>query len=211
MLTPLKQMTAEDRRMNILWTYWPLRVGIVVLSAALPVSVYAYSWYADHGLAEHSMSAFYGAHDGAMRNWFVGVLCAIGAFLILYRGFSTAENWLLNLAGGFSGPPAVTPCNCWCDWVGESRKLHLIFAGSFFACMAAVVWFCAEDTVTLLPTKELQDKFRRTYRGIAFGLAGSPIAALFVSYVLNQYISHTFYIDWFAVWAFAYYWWIKTS
>src|SRR5258708_21716098 len=130
MLTPLKQMTAEDLRKNILSTYWTLRMGIVVLSAALPVSLYAYSWYADHGLVEHSMSAFYGADLGAMRNWFVGVLCAIGAFLILYRGFSTAEKWLLRLAGGFAVLTAMTPCNCWCDWVGDPRKLHLIFAGS---------------------------------------------------------------------------------
>src|SRR5258708_32222634 len=151
MLTPLKQMTAEDLRKNILSTYWTLRMGIVVLSAALPVSLYAYSWYADHGLAEHSMSAFYGAHDGAMRNWFVGVLCAIGAFLILYRGFSTAENWLLNLAGGFSGPTAETPGNCWCDLVGGAKKPPLIVSGSFFSFMAAGVLFFARETGTPVP------------------------------------------------------------
>jgi hypothetical protein len=211
MLAPLKQMTSEDLRKNILSTYFTLRMGIVVLSAALPLSLYAYSWSVDHGLVEHSMSAFYGAHDGALRNWFVGVLWAIGAFLILYKGFSTAENWLLNLAGGFAVFTAMTSCRCWMGAVGEPSRLHRIFAVSFFAAMAAVCWFCAEDTITLLPSKALQDRFRRTYRGIAIGLAASPLAALFVSFVANQYVSRTFYIEWFGVWVFAFYWFTKSA
>src|SRR6476646_10556851 len=190
----LKQMTGEDLRKNILSTYFTLRMGIVVLSAALPVGLYAYSLDVDHGLVETSMSAFYGAYEGAMRNWFVGVLCGVGAFLILYQGFSRLEDWLLNLAGGFAVCTALTPCNCWCDAVGGRSIWHIVFAVSFFASMALVVWGCAEDTVTLLPSAALQRKFRRTYRGIAFGLAASPVAALVVSYLLRNYISRTFYI-----------------
>ena len=212
MATPTTlKMTGEDLRKNILSTYFTLRMGIVVLSAALPVGLYAYSLYVDHGLVETSMSAFYGAHDGAMRNWFVGVLCAVGAFLILYQGFSPLEDWLLNVAGGFAVLTAITPCNCWCDAGGDSSTWHQVFAIAFFACMASVVWFCAEDTITLLPTKALQDKYKRTYRGIAFGLVASPVAALAVSYVLQNYVSRTFYIEWFGVWVFAFYWFTKSA
>jgi hypothetical protein len=207
----LKKMTSEDLRKNILSTYFTLRMGIVVLSAALPVALYFYSWRADGGLVEHSISAFYGAHGGAMRNWFVGVLCAIGAFLILYQGFSPLEDWLLNFAGGFAVLTALTPCNCWIGAVGDHSRWHLVVAISFFACMAAVVWFCAEDTITLLPTKADQARFRRTYRGIAIGLAASPIAALVVSYLLQNYVSRTFYIEWFGVWVFAFYWFTKSA
>lgn len=59
------------------------------------------------------MSAFYGANDAGMRNWFVGILWAVGSFLILYKGFRAAEDWLLNLAGGFAILTAMTPCGCW--------------------------------------------------------------------------------------------------
>jgi hypothetical protein len=204
-------MTGEDLRKNILSTYFTLRMGIVVLSAALPVGLYAYSLSVDHGLLETSMSAFYGAHGEAMRNWFVGVLCAVGAFLILYQGFSPLEDSLLNSAGGFAVLTAITPCNCWIGAHGDPSKLHKVFAIAFFVSMASVVWFCAEDTITLLPTKADQAKFRRTYRGIALGLVASPVAALIVSYVLLNFVSRTFYIEWFGVWVFAFYWLTKSA
>jgi len=213
MLTPatLKEMTPEDLRKNILSTYFTLRIGIVILSAALPLGLYAYSWYVDHGLVETSMSAFYGAHEGTMRNYFVGVLCAVGAFLILYQGFSPLEDWLLNCAGACAVLTAITPCNCWCDAVVAPSTWHKVFAIAFFGSMVSVVWFCAEDTITILPTEALQKKFKRTYRGIALGLAASPIAAVTVSYLLQNYVSHTFYVEWFGVWVFSFYWFTKSA
>jgi hypothetical protein len=117
--TPKKEMTAEDLRKNMLSTYFTLRTGIVVLAAALPVGLLFYSLWYHHGLEEHSMSAFYGAYGGDMRNWFVGILCAVGVFLNLYKGFSGAEDWVLSLAGGFAILTAITPCYCWGDTVGK--------------------------------------------------------------------------------------------
>jgi hypothetical protein len=61
------------------------------------------------------MSAFYGAYDGDMRNWFVGTLCAVGAFMVLYKGFTFAEEMALNAAGLSAALVAMTPCNCWAD------------------------------------------------------------------------------------------------
>jgi hypothetical protein len=43
-----------------------------------------------------SMSAYY--HTD-LRDVFVGILVAIGTFLILYKGFSRREDWALNIAG----------------------------------------------------------------------------------------------------------------
>jgi hypothetical protein len=211
MLTkPKKDMTAEDLRKNMLSTYFTLRTGIVVLAAALPVGLLVYSLWYHHGLDEDSMSAFYGAYDGAMRNWFVGILWAVGAFLILYKGFSSAENWLLNLAGGFAILTAITPCYCWGDAVGKS-KLHTIFAVLFFLCMACVCWFCAEDTITLLPKESQQDRFRRTYRTIALFLLLSPLGAAAAAYLARVPDGRIFFIEWFGVWVFAAYWLAKSA
>ena len=211
MLTTLKkEMTAEDLRKNMLSTYFTLRTGIVVLAAALPVGLLVYSLWYHHGLEEHSMSAFYGAYGGDMRNWFVGILWAVGAFLILYKGFSGVENWLLNLAGGFAILTAITPCYCWGEAPGKST-LHTIFAVLFFLCMAGVCWFCAEDTVTLLPEKSQQDKFRRTYRTIAFFLLLSPLGAAAAAYLAQVPDSRVFFIEWFGVWVFAAYWLAKSA
>lgn len=210
MLKPKKDMTAEDLRRNMLSTYFTLRTGIVVLAAALPVGLLVYSLRYHGGLHEHSMSAFYGAYDGDMRNWFVGILWAVGSFLILYKGFSGAENWLLNLAGGFAIMTAITPCYCWGEAVSKS-KLHTAFAVLFFVCMACVCWFCAEDTITLLPKKSQQDKFRRTYRTIALFLLLSPVGAIAAAYLASAPDSRVFFIEWFAVWVFAAYWLAKSA
>ena len=209
-MTPHKSMTAEDLRKNMLSTYFTLRTGIVVLAAALPVGLLVYSLYYHHGLTERSMSAFYGAYDGAMRNWFVGILWAVGSFLILYKGFSSVENWLLNLAGGLAILTAITPCYCWGEEV-EKSHLHTAFAVLFFLCMASVCWFCAEDTITLLPTKPQQDKFRRTYRTIAVLLLLSPVAAAAAAYLARVPDSRVFFIEWFGVWVFAAYWLAKSA
>lgn len=194
----------------MLSTYFTLRTGIVVLAAALPVGLLAYSLWNHHGLDEQSMSAFYGAHDGAMRNWFVGILWAVGAFLILYQGFSRVEDWLLNFAGGFAILTASTPCYCWGDDPAKST-LHTTFAVLFFVCMACVCWFCAEDTITLLPETSQQDKFRRTYRTIALFLVLSPLAAVAAAYLAKVPDSNVFFIEWFGVWVFAAYWLAKSA
>lgn len=208
----IKEMTSEDLRTNILSTYFTLRMGIVVLSAALPLSLYFYSQFAQGGLDEHSMSAFYGAYNGAMRGPFVGILWAVGAFLVLYKGFSPLEDWLLNLAGVFAIATAMIPCGCWIGQAEEyHNKVHVTVAVLFFVCVAAVVWFCAEDTVTLLPTAALQKRYKALYRGIAFALALSPVAAIAVSYVSNHYVSRTFYIEAGGVFVFAFYWLVKST
>lgn len=210
MQTPGKSMTAEDLRRNMMSTYFTLRLGIVILSVALPLVLLVYSLVSHGRLAESSMSAFYGADGGAMRNWFVGILWAIGFFLILYKGFSPLEDWLLNFAGGFAVFTAMTPCNCEGPAALDKSKAHATFAILFFACMVCVCLFCARDTITLLPEKPDQDKFKRTYYTIALFLFVAPLAALAVAYFARAQSSLVFFIEWFAVWVFAAYWAVKS-
>jgi len=145
-----------------------------------------------------------------MRNWFVGILWAVGSFLYLYKGFSTTENVVLNFAGLFAVSVAMIPCNCWDGAVGDSNKVHAFCAVSFFLCMAVVCLFCAGDTVSLLPDQKTKDAFRRRYRIIAVLLVGSPAAAVLVSYALDQHTSYRFFIEAFGVYMFALYWVVKS-
>lgn len=203
-------MTADDLRRNMMSTYFTLRLGIVIMSVALPVVLYVYSLITHGGLVEPSMSAFYDADGGAMRNWFVGILWAIGAFLILYQGFSPLEDWLLNFAGGFAILTAMTPCHCAGPEALAKSPAHTIFAVSFFASMVGVCLFCAGDTITLLPKKSDQDTFRRAYYTIALLLFLSPLAAVATAYLAGFQGSKVFFIEWFAVWVFAAYWATKS-
>jgi hypothetical protein len=205
---PGGEMTSRDLRRNMMRTYFTLRVGIVLLSFALPLVLLAYSFINFGGLVEGSMSAFYG---GVMRDWFVGILWAIGFFLINYKGFSALEDWLLNFAGLFAVLTAMTPCNCWGDAALTKSAAHTMFAVSFFICMAAVCVFCAGDTLTLLPQQSDRDKFARAYKSIAGLLAVSPLAAVATAYFAQARDSRVFFIEWFAVWVFAAYWAVKSA
>jgi hypothetical protein len=109
-----KAMSSGKLQENILSTYFTLRLGIIVLAFALPVILYVGGrvWGGIPDLPG-SMSAYDDENGGTMRDWFVGILCTVGAFLYLYKGFSPLENILLNLAGGFAVGVAMIPCNCW--------------------------------------------------------------------------------------------------
>lgn len=203
-------MTSEELRRNILSTYFTLRMGIVVLSIGLPIVLWAGgAWWGGIPTLADSMSAYYGANDGSMRNWFVGALWTIGWFLYLYKGFSTAENVLLNLAGIFAVSVAMIPCNCWDNHQGAGNKWHGFAAVSFFVCMALVCFFCAKDTVKLLPIDK-RDGFRNQYRAITLALIASPFAAVIVSFWLQQLDQYKFFIEAFGVWVFGYYWLTKS-
>lgn len=204
-----KSMDADDLRRNMMRTYFTLRLGIVILSVALPLILLAYSAITHGGLREGSMSAFYGADNGAMRNWFVGILWTVGFFLILYKGFSGLEDWLLNVAGAFAVLTAMTPCNCWAPASADKSVAHTAFAVLFFACMVLVCVSCAGDTITLLP-RERREYFKRIYHVIAVLLFVSPAAAVVTAYVFGARDSRVFFIEWFAVWVFASYWAVKS-
>jgi hypothetical protein len=204
-------VTSDKLQANVLSTYFTLRLGIVLLSAALPLLLYfGGRWAGVEGLPG-SMSAYYGEHDGVMRDWFVGILWTVGAFLYLYKGFSTLENVLLNVAGLAAILVAMIPCHCWHGATTDGHVLHAIAAVSFFAAMAGVCLFCAKETTSLLPTPDLQRAYRRRYRVIGVVLVVSPAAAIAGSYLLDARSSYRFFIEWFSIWAFAAYWLTKSA
>ena len=214
-MTTLVTRDTTDIQKNILATYFTMRGGMVLLSGLFPIVLLGYSFRAhDWTLTECSISAFYGADDYAMRNYFVATLCVVGALLAIYKGFSLLENVLLKVAGGSVALVAFIPCGCWneCEsnqLFAKGNQLHTSFAITFFACMALVVELCAFETITLLPTR-LQNRFKRIYHGIAVGLILSPIAAVTVNYVARLPAKSIFFAEAFGVEVFAFYWFVKS-
>jgi hypothetical protein len=59
------------------------------------------------------MSRYYyalGSDGYLMRDWFVGLLFAVGNFLYLYKGFGRAEDWALNIGGVLALGVAMQVC-----------------------------------------------------------------------------------------------------
>jgi hypothetical protein len=202
-------------------TYFYLRTGLAVLALLFPFILVLVGWLVYSIELQDSMSAYYFAFapQGSalrvfpMRGWFVGILWAIGAFLILYRGYSTGEDRVLNLAGlsalGVAMLPMAPPpycANCGTGW----PFLHHAFAVLLFVCIAVVAWVFRWETVQLLRDKRLRDRFGRVYSGLAMAMVLSPLLAVAVSFGVNAYKAYILFIEIFGIVVFAVFWLTKT-
>lgn len=115
-----------------------LRLGVGVIGALLPITLIAWNWIAgDKTIIPSSMS---GSYYTSARNLFVGSLCALGVFLILYR-HTILQNLFTWGAGAFAllvafaptapAPPATEP-----QWV---NYLHHAAAGALILTLGV---FC---------------------------------------------------------------------
>jgi hypothetical protein len=206
----------EGKQLNehIFATYKYLRRGLALVAFLLPIALVSGGIYGE-GAVQDSLSAYYHAGDGAMRNVFVGALCAAGISLILYRGYSDQEDWALNFAGGFvilvamlpmEWPPCVTSCS-WFSW-------HYIFAVLFFVSIAYVCIFTALDTLSLLSDNDVVRRYKRRYRRIGVLMIVVPASVFLVTKVVQPTSWGRFTvigIEWVGVWIFALYWFVKSG
>jgi hypothetical protein len=142
-----------------------------------------------------------------MRDWFVGILFVVGLFLLLYRGFSDLEDYVLDAAGVLAVGVAIFPMVATSERVTFS--MHGFCAIAFFFCIAFVCLFCARDTLPLV-----RDQKRRSYLRKLYSLVGiSMIASMIAAYLLNTVIKSTHRIFWVeacGVLSFGAYWWVKS-
>lgn len=189
-------------------TYLNLRAGIGIIGAGLPVVLALGGWLLGGETLRDSMSAYY--YSPLMRDVFVGGLVSIGVFLYLYKGFSTAENVALNLAGAFVVGVALFPTS------GPGSKgspLHGIFAVLFFLCIGYVCVTRASDTLSLVRDADRAQRLQRIYGTLGVLMMVSPMLAIAFTYMLRPTSpsrSVIFFIEAFGVWTFAAYWLVKS-
>jgi hypothetical protein len=208
-------MNSARLQKHVYSTYTRLRYGLAFIAAVFPVLLYAGGQFI-YGIPPlDTMSEYYFATpapggDAPMRAWFIGLLFAIGVFLILYRGFSMRENLMLNLAGVLAICVAIFPMPWGCGQACPVLNVHRMSAILFFACIAYVSIRCSRETLYLIEDEKLRSSYRRKYRFIGVAMLSSPILALALSTLsghLRQYVS---VFETVGVWAFAYYWWTKS-
>ena len=207
---------SEKLQQHIFSTYLTLRYGIALIGALLPVVVYVAG--ALNGVSlQDSISAYYWASDGQVvapsRDWFVGSLFAVAAFLYLYKGFSVAENIALNLAAILAVGVAVFPMEWQCGAACGKYSVHGFCAVAMFACLVYVVWFRAGDTLTLIPENATPSRarYRQIYKIVGAVMLASPVTAFVLNSVVGTRTSYVFFIEAAGIWAFSLYWWVKSS
>lgn len=153
-------------------TYFTLRWGIAVFSLVFPLALWLGGrLFADLPLQD-SMSAYYhapgGASSGAMRDWFVGFLFALGALMYLYKGFTWHENVLLNVSGMLAIGVAIFPMAWPADSSDGAFSIHGACAIGAFACLALVAWLSPGRSLKLMPPSPKRSRFVVAY--VAFGI-----------------------------------------
>ena len=121
---------------------------------------------------QDSISAYYhaplGISSGAMRDWFVGFLFALGALMYLYKGFKPLENWLLNIASILTVSVAILPME-WPPASGDGPfSLHGSCAIGAFACLALVAWLSPGRSLKLMPPSSKRVRYVKAY--VVFGI-----------------------------------------
>lgn len=211
----MDRKSAGELQEHMLGTYFGLRVGLVVIGAALPLVVLFTGGVLHHVWLKSSISDYYYPGPQALsffttRDFFVGGLFAAAACLYLYKGFSIKENVALNLAAVFACFVALLPTGPGDDDPGLVPLLHGTSAVLFFLCIAYVSLVHSRDTLRLL-TPARRAYFARRYVRTAGALVVSPLVAVAFSYTLEGRLrAFIFWAEAFAVWAFAYYWFVKT-
>lgn len=209
---------------HILATYLDMRIGLGVLGLLFPVLLWVCGLIfpgAELRL-QPSISAYY---HTPLRNLFVGFLFITGAFLYLYRGFSKAENWLLNGAGVLAVCVALFPTRIICD-PGDALCLeraataytnpwvHGTSAIVFFLLIAVACLTQSRHTVKEIRDGRRQARYRRIYRVIGGAMIVLPLLAFAFSFALEGDLPPTeqhwtYRAEFAAIWVFAIYWIVK--
>ena len=137
----------ENAPAPLVMSYLLLRVLIGVIAVLLPFVLVLVNWAIGDGF-QPSMSGYYYT---AMRDTFVGSLCAIGVFLVCYDGYDLADRVITDVAGlcticiaFFPTTPGYRP-TARQVLVGD---LHLAFACAAFVLLSVMAFRFAKREPT---------------------------------------------------------------
>lgn len=180
--------------------------GIGATALAVPVVLPLVGGYEGH----YSISYFY--HVPATRDLFVGLLWALGLFLVLYQGLSRAENLFLTLAGVLLIGVAMVPTSPeQCTITETAIDWHEAFAVGFFACLFVVALGFSKSRLSYIMWPPLRQRFARAYNIAGCLMIGLPLSAWGLNLWRGPDCGHAiFWIEAAAITAFAFYWFVKT-
>ncbi|MEJ6403656.1 hypothetical protein [Yoonia sp. 2307UL14-13] len=213
----------EQQRQDMVLSYHRVRTALGVLGMSLPM-ILVLGGILDHKDIAPTISDFY---HTTYRDIFVGTLCAIGVFLICYRGYNRApgevidDDWLGTIAGisafGVALFPNESPTAQIATMtqnmvgIGISPIFHYSSALVFFTCLAV---FCLSKFARCVnPVRRRIYRFCGTV--IVLMLVGIVIASsirVFGEGPARDLVIRTDLIFWLeavGIWAFGLSWLVK--
>lgn len=206
---------SENDSRSLVLSYLTLRKAIGVLGISLPFVLSLGALLIFKVRVPETISDFY--YTG-MGDVFVGTLCAIGVFLLSYKGYEKEDDFAGDLACVFAIGVALFPTTPAGDPETLEKTIgaaHLVFAALFFFTLAyfSLCLFTKTD-LTKTPTP------RKIRRNQVYKVCGYTIVASIVLIVLYAFLSEdikdvlstcnpVFWLESVAVVAFGMSWLIK--
>lgn len=211
-------MATTDFNRQITSTYRALRLGLAALALAYPLVLSVGAWLLVHLPLARSLSEYYHLFDpthleygkGVMRDAFVGLLFAQAALLYAYKGYTTLEDWALNLAALMAVGIAIFPM-AWPDLEGGfAVSLHGGCAALFFVGIAYVCIFRAQDTLLLITDEKRRNRYKFIYRIQGMAMLLLPLAIMLMYSFSTHNNSAIFWIELSSIYTFSSYWLVKS-
>ncbi|MBS1914166.1 MAG: DUF998 domain-containing protein [Bacteroidetes bacterium] len=163
------QSSQPDATTSLVISYLSLRKCIGVIGISLPLVLSLGGLLVDGPGLRSSISSYY--YSG-MGNVFVGSMCAIGIFLMSYRGYGN-DHIASLLAGAFAVGIALCPMGDSATPTAHERligNLHYAFAALLFLMLA---YFCLRLFTKTDPTKP--PTRRKLQRNVVYRICGAII------------------------------------
>src|SRR5262249_44539360 len=140
----------------------------------------------------------------------------IGVFLLLYKGYTALEDWILDIAGLCAVGTAFAAMVKDSDCGPAGVSWHGVFAVTMFACMGVICIFMSRKSLEEGRATARKAVLLRRYRICAAVMAGSIAAALALKLLPLEKAKDlcergwTFWCESLGIWSFAAFWYIKT-
>jgi hypothetical protein len=197
---------------SLVVSYLDLRKAVGIIGMALPFVLIIGKMAAEGGGIQSSISNYY---HTAMRDVFVGSLCAIAVFLGAYRGYGRIDNIAGNLACVFALGVALfptVPINP-SEYQIAIGQLHITFAALLFLILAFFALFLFRKT-----TPNKRPTPQKLLRNKIYAICGSIIVVcVLLALSLNLLpltspifkLSPLFWLESLAIFSFGVSWLVK--
>lgn len=165
---------------QLIISYLTLRKLIGLLGAGLPFVMALGGWIVFQTTIQGSISGYY--YTG-MRDVFVGILCAIGVFLISYHGYDRADFIAGKLAGVFAIGIAIFPTSPDVQTTpgnGIIGSVHYACAALFFLAIAYFSLFQFTKT-----NPKLKPTLKKKQRNTVYVVCGWAILVCLAFITMN--------------------------
>jgi hypothetical protein len=197
---------------SLVLSYLGLRKAIGIIGMSLPFVLFFGKMIISGPGIESSISAYYYT---VMRDVFVGSLCAIGVFLISYRGYERMDDITGKIATVFALGTALFPTSP----VNPSEtqlligRLHILFALGLFITLAFFALFLFRKTDPNKPPTPQKIKRNLIYTICGYGIILCVALIILTTFLPSDSVIYSyrpvFWLEALAIILFGISWFVK--